>query len=231
MKGLVIRQPWIGMILNGEKTWEMRSQPCRHRGPVALIEKGSGTVVGLAKIVNDLPPLSELEMHEHSTKHRIPKGQIEDAVRAGWIRPWVISDVAKLQQAVPYRHTSGGSWVNLTREEEAAVLSRAHSQTAVTRVRRSRRPPQKHDAPKLALSHMSGDERSRNMHSLPHIGGKSYRSITDADMVMSTPNADEAAILMNPVPRSEPLDSTGLPKRLRRAADAMAAAVKLVMGR
>lgn len=124
LKGLVIRQPWIGMILRGEKTWEMRSTPCRHRGPIALIEKGSGTVVGMAELVDDFPPLNENDLRSAFDRHRIPPDQIGDALRRGWVGPWVLAKVSRLQQPVPYKHTSGGSWVNLSADEEAAVLGK-----------------------------------------------------------------------------------------------------------
>lgn len=131
MKGLVIRQPWIGLILHGEKTWEMRSQPCRHRGQIALIEKGSGLIVGLARIVDDLEPLSEADMRSTIGKHGIPLGDIPDAVRNRWVRPWVLADVVRLPRPVPYEHTSGGSWVNLSDAEEEAVRSAARGNTSV----------------------------------------------------------------------------------------------------
>jgi hypothetical protein len=57
-RGLIIDQPWIGKILRGEKTWEMRSTRTSIRGPIALIEKGSGTVVGVASILSSLCPMS-----------------------------------------------------------------------------------------------------------------------------------------------------------------------------
>ena len=114
------------MILRGEKTWEMRSQPCRHRGPIALIEKGTGKVVGTAKIVDDLAPLSEAVMRANVAKHGIPNNEIGSAVRAGWVRPWVLSDVVRLASPVPYEHTSGGSWVNLSKAEEDAIARAAH---------------------------------------------------------------------------------------------------------
>jgi hypothetical protein len=36
MKALSIRQPWIGAILSGAKTIEVRARPTRHRGPLYL---------------------------------------------------------------------------------------------------------------------------------------------------------------------------------------------------
>jgi hypothetical protein len=43
MRGLIIREPWISLILSGKKTWEMRSKSCPQRGVIALILKGSKT--------------------------------------------------------------------------------------------------------------------------------------------------------------------------------------------
>ena len=123
LKGLVIREPWIGMILRGEKVWELRSQPCRHRGRIALIEKGSGEIQGVATLVDDLAPLSRSELLSSIGKHGVPVQQIDEVMKMRWLRPWVLADVVRLSRSVPYQHTSGGSWVNLTDSEEAAVLS------------------------------------------------------------------------------------------------------------
>lgn len=132
LKGLVIRQPWIGMILRGEKSWEMRPDPWRFRGQVALIQQGSGTVVGLAEMVDDLPPLSEEDLRSTFEKHRIPSDQIGEAISKRWVRPWVLANVSTLQQPVRYKHTSGGSRVNLSVEEEAAVLGTSRTASHLT---------------------------------------------------------------------------------------------------
>ena len=39
LQGLVIDEPWIGMLLAGKKTWEMRSAPTSKRGTIGLIRK------------------------------------------------------------------------------------------------------------------------------------------------------------------------------------------------
>lgn len=51
MKGLLIRTPWINLILNGQKKWEMRSRDTTHRGEFLLIQSGSGLIVGQANLV------------------------------------------------------------------------------------------------------------------------------------------------------------------------------------
>jgi hypothetical protein len=47
MKGLIVKSPWIELILEGKKTWEIRGSNTKIRGPIALIKSGSGN--GLVK--------------------------------------------------------------------------------------------------------------------------------------------------------------------------------------
>ena len=112
-KGLVIDQPWIGKILKGEKIWEMRSRSTSVRGEIALIAKGTGTIVGFARLVDSLAPLSAAEMQAHFSKHRIPAERVsEPGFR--WFTPWVFTDVRALEKPIPYRHPFGAvTWVNV----------------------------------------------------------------------------------------------------------------------
>lgn len=75
-KGLVIADPWIGYILDGSKTWEMRSSETSVRGPFALIRKGTGAVWGVATLANVGWALTPEEMLETVNKHRIPAEMI-----------------------------------------------------------------------------------------------------------------------------------------------------------
>ena len=45
MKGLIIREPWIGMILDGSKKWELRTQHTTTGGEIALIRKSTGQII------------------------------------------------------------------------------------------------------------------------------------------------------------------------------------------
>ncbi|MEC7583714.1 MAG: ASCH domain-containing protein [Planctomycetota bacterium] len=51
MKGLLVKQPWIDKILSGKKTWELRGSATRNLGKIALLESGSGLVVGTCDLV------------------------------------------------------------------------------------------------------------------------------------------------------------------------------------
>jgi hypothetical protein len=45
MIGLLAKQPWIGLILRGVKTWELRGSRTKACGQIALIQSGAGTGV------------------------------------------------------------------------------------------------------------------------------------------------------------------------------------------
>jgi hypothetical protein len=115
MKALVVDEPWIGMILRGEKTWEMRKGVCKYRGPIALIRKGSGQVVGTARVVDCRPALDTSAAYAAAQPHHgiLPARQGQ-AFADGWRTPWVLAEARRLPHAVPYKHPSGAViWVNL----------------------------------------------------------------------------------------------------------------------
>lgn len=137
-KGLIIDDPWIGYILDGSKTWEMRSTGASHRGWFALIRKGTGAVWGVARLVDSGAPLSPDEMVTSYDKHRIPADMIRSGQVAKWNTPWKLADVRKLDSPVPYRHKSGAvTWV--------ALDARATAELA--RQLASLPPQEEHDLP------------------------------------------------------------------------------------
>ncbi|MER8599362.1 hypothetical protein NKH09_15940 [Mesorhizobium sp. M1339] len=125
MKGLIIDEPWIGLILKDEKIWEMRKTACHHRGPIALIRKGSGAVVGTAEVAGSLPAIETREAYAAAEQHhRIPLARQETAFDDGWRTPWVLSNAQTLPKPVPYMHPYGAViWVNLNNDVIAAIRS------------------------------------------------------------------------------------------------------------
>lgn len=122
MRGLVIRQPWIDLILAGKKTWEMRSRPTKVKGVVALIRAKSGLVFGTARLVDSGVPLVREDYMNHGDKHAIPEAMLDEVMRNGWVHPWVLAEIRVLPRPVPYRHNSGAvTFVNLDPSVVAAV--------------------------------------------------------------------------------------------------------------
>jgi ASCH domain len=134
MKAIIVDEPWISLILRGEKTWEMRKGNCNHRGPIALIRKGSGQVVGTANIVGSLPSLSQPETYAAGEPHhRIPPDRQTRAREDGWTTPWVIGDAKPLTRPVNYKHPYGAViWVNLDPDVAAAITEQAGVLAAIS---------------------------------------------------------------------------------------------------
>lgn len=138
MKALIIDEPWISLILDGRKTWEMRSTHAAIRGRIALIRKGSGTVVGLADVVDSIGPLDEIAWRAHRARHRIPVERYAETAR--WNIAWQLENARPLARPVPYAHPNGAViWVNLS-EQEAASLQIGSVQVPVARALETPRP-------------------------------------------------------------------------------------------
>ena len=130
-KALIIDDPWIGLILAGEKTWEMRSTGASHRGWFGLVRKGSGAVCGVARLVDVRPPLSPEDMIATHEKHRIPAEMIRGGAVAKWNTPWVLADARPVDPPVPYRHRSGAvTWVELDEAAREALAARLAGRAA-----------------------------------------------------------------------------------------------------
>jgi len=123
LKGLIIDSPHIQNILNGKKIWEMRSTSTKVRGLIALIQKGSGSVVGTVNLSGSLGPLSEDEMLRSTDKHLIDPNRVASGATAKWRHAWVLSSAHWLPTPVRYSHPSGAViWVNLDPEVEQQVI-------------------------------------------------------------------------------------------------------------
>jgi hypothetical protein len=117
-KALIIDEPWLSKILNGEKDWEMRSTNAKHRGLFGLIRKGSGKIYGVANLSNVSGPYSNEQLAAHLKHHHVGADMIENPDYK-WRYAWELKDVRKLEKAVPYQHKSGAvTWVTL---DDAAV--------------------------------------------------------------------------------------------------------------
>jgi hypothetical protein len=107
---LIIDEPWISKILRGEKTWELRSRHTTKRGWIGLIRKGSGKVVGIARIIDSLGPMSIDEIRAAESLHR--SGSTSETSR--YRHAWVLADAVALSSPVDYEHPAGAViWVTL----------------------------------------------------------------------------------------------------------------------
>ena len=123
-KGLVIREPWIDLILSGEKTWEMRSRHTSYRRWLALVRKGSGLVSGVCRIESVGAALTSSQMVASYDHHRIPEAMILSGEVAKWTTPWKLADIQVLAKPVPYHHPNGAIGIfDLDPEARAAIAA------------------------------------------------------------------------------------------------------------
>jgi hypothetical protein len=89
-RGLIIDQPWVGLVADGKNSWEMRTKPTKVRGWIGLIQKGTGNVVGVACLTGSLPALSRNAHHLHFRKHRVPRAPGRKTYGGKYLIPWVL---------------------------------------------------------------------------------------------------------------------------------------------
>ena len=106
MRALLIRSPYIEMILDGKKTWEIRGSRTNVRGTVGLIRSGSGKVVGLCDVVDCVGPLTSEQFRKNARKAGMKPSEAE----LGYYNKtyaWVFANTRWLKTPVDYRHRSG----------------------------------------------------------------------------------------------------------------------------
>jgi hypothetical protein len=114
LKGLIIKEPWIDLILTGEKVWEIRGSNTKIRGTIALIKSGSGSVVGLCDLKDVVGPLSLSKFRRSKSFHAIPSNQLKNGLPYQNTYAWILDNTIYLRKPVSYRHPRGAViWVNL----------------------------------------------------------------------------------------------------------------------
>jgi hypothetical protein len=114
LKGLILKEPWIDLILTGEKVWEIRGSNTKIRGTIALIKSGSGSVVGLCDLKDVVGPLSLSKFRRSKSFHAIPSNQLKNGLPYQNTYAWVLDNTICLRKPVSFRHPRGAViWVNL----------------------------------------------------------------------------------------------------------------------
>ncbi|MFC1696874.1 ASCH domain-containing protein [Nanoarchaeota archaeon] len=109
MKALIIKKPFIDLILDGKKTWEIRSSNVNIRGKIGLIQSGSGTIVGTCILKDSIGPLSKEEFNNNSDKHKANWDNITYKKTFAWVL-----DKAERIEPISYNHPQGAIiWVNV----------------------------------------------------------------------------------------------------------------------
>lgn len=118
--GLIIRQPYIGDILDDKKSWELRTANTNRRGLIYLIESGSGLIKGFTEIKDSIR--LDKELYDSSfDKHRVSI-PYEDCK---WNQyAWVMQNTYKFLHPYRYQHPRGAViWVRLSTENVPDIIS------------------------------------------------------------------------------------------------------------
>jgi hypothetical protein len=118
--GLIIEKKWLKLILDGKKTWEMRANKYKREGYIALIEKGSKSVLGVARIDGYSGKLTIKQLQANEAKHRVPESMY-CAEGYKWFVAMKLSKIVRFQEPIKYQPKPGAViWVKIG--EQDAVM-------------------------------------------------------------------------------------------------------------
>ena len=119
----MVRAPYAGRIVDGEKTWEMRGRFTRLRGAIGIIAGGTGTIVGVATLVDCLGSL-DLAQHQAGWRRRGAKAPSPEPLPYPTTYVRVLADARRITPAVPYAHPLGAViWVSLRPDVQRALAN------------------------------------------------------------------------------------------------------------
>jgi hypothetical protein len=122
LNAVPIKAPFVDWILDGKKTWEIRSRSTKIRGRIGLIKSKSLTVVATCEIIDVIGPLTAA-MIQRNFRAKINEAP-RDCMGCVGQYAWVLGDVRRIVQPVSYDHPSGAvTWVKLDERKAAEVLA------------------------------------------------------------------------------------------------------------
>jgi hypothetical protein len=114
MRCLKIDEPWISLIINRVKTWEIRRQRTNIRERIGLGSTETKCCVGYANLV-DCKPFSLQELKGYNDKHHANDFLDSYAKGEKILYAWVLDDVKKVLNPKP--------WFNFFTTNKQAIKS------------------------------------------------------------------------------------------------------------
>jgi hypothetical protein len=111
---LVVAEPWASLLVDGDKTWELRTTSTKARGPIGIAAKGTGTIVGAVELVDVHGPYSRAEIAPYEDLHRVPASATSTYSGPRGLYGWEVTGAHRFDPPVPYHHPQGAViWVRL----------------------------------------------------------------------------------------------------------------------
>ena len=112
-RGLIVREPYASLIVDGEKTWEIRKHPTRVRGPVGIIT--GGRLIGQVEIVGVEGPFEPEELLDKGERHRADPEFLLAYAGGKPLWAWVLENPVRYPRPVPVPPRRGRMmWVDLS---------------------------------------------------------------------------------------------------------------------
>ena len=111
---LMVCEPWMSLLCQGTKTWELRGSRTLKHGRIALVASGTGGwVVGGATLVGCHGPLSAAQLAAAEALHCVPGGGTAFR-RYKVVWAWEFAHASRAETPLRYEHPAGAIiWVNL----------------------------------------------------------------------------------------------------------------------
>jgi len=107
MDGLIIKKYWLDKIFDEIKWMEIRSSDTNKRGEIALIESGSGNVVGSARLEGTMRFKDDIHFIKCKEAHYVQGCR---PYKETWA--WRLFCSARYKKPIPYKHPQGAViWV------------------------------------------------------------------------------------------------------------------------
>ena len=109
-KALVVKKEWLDLILDGEKTWEIRGSSVIQREYIHLAEsKETGMIKGRARLVDSFR-LTKALFEKHRNRHHLAKWA---DVKYKKPHAWIFEDAERFSKPFVFEHAQGAViWVD-----------------------------------------------------------------------------------------------------------------------
>jgi hypothetical protein len=101
---LVVAEPWASLLVDGEKTWELRTTSTKVRGPIGIAAKGTGTIIGAVELIDVHGPFTRPEIAPYEHLHRVPASATSTYSGLKGLYAWEMSGAVRFAAPAPYRH-------------------------------------------------------------------------------------------------------------------------------
>ena len=86
--GLIVREPYASLIVDGRKVWEIRRRKTRHRGPLGIVS--GGRLIGQADLVE--------ELLAHQEKHLAEEAFLRAYAKDEPLYAWVLENAFRYEK-------------------------------------------------------------------------------------------------------------------------------------